>query len=99
MKKPKAQKIERLDYDECQKYISHKLGYNLRDTLGMFKGKKHNSKVEYRDFWHFLCDHCEIHNGSEFYMPTSDEATEEWQKPILEAFNEEFGEGPYWVWW
>lgn len=99
MEKPKPQKIERLDYHDCSKYIEHKLGYDLRDTLGKFSGKKDWESIEYRDFWHFLIDTQEVHNGCDIYMPYPDETEEEWQKEILQAFHNEFGEGPYWVWW
>lgn len=109
MKKPTAKKIERLDYPECADYIEKKLGYNLRDTLGKFSTENTKSgayeKIEYRDFWHFIVDVCNVHNGCEFYMPDPKDEwyfkdnKREWIKPILEAFWEEFGAGPYWVEW
>lgn len=99
MKKPKPKIIKRLDYHECKDYIEEKLGYKLRDTLGKFSTKDgYNSSIEYRDFWHFLVDKCNIHNGCQIWMPEP-ECGNEWQRPILEAFHEEFGEGPYWVSW
>jgi hypothetical protein len=99
MKKPEPRKIERLDYNECAKYIGEKLGYDLRDTLGKFKRQPYDDSIEYRDFWHLIIDRCDIHNGCEFWMPEEDSAEEDWQVPILKAFWEEFGEGPYWVSW
>lgn len=95
MKKPEPRLVKRLYYHECEEYIGHKLGYELRDTLGSC-GKKN---VEYRDFWHFILDRRDIHNGCEFRMPSPTEAKKDWQKVILEEFHKEFGEGPYWVEW
>ncbi len=105
MAKPKAKKIERLDYHECADYIGELLGYDLDDTLGKFGRKSYDDKIEYRCFWSFIVDHCEIHNGCEFWMPSPDDEwyfkdkNSEWVKPILEAFHKEFGEGPYWASW
>ena len=98
MKKPKTKKVKRLDYHECADYISKKLGYNLRDTLGRWKGMVYQPDLEYRDFWHYLVEVCQISNGCEIYLPHPDDV-KGWQKPILQAFWDEFGQGPYWVEW
>lgn len=94
--KPKAEKMVVFDYHECAAFVGQKLGYDLCDTLGRFTG---NPKAEYRDFWHFLIDHCDIHNGCQIWMPTPEKCNKDWQNVILQAFLDEFGEGPYWVSW
>jgi hypothetical protein len=105
MTKPKMKARESFDYHECADYIEAKLGYDLRDTLGKFdpKNSSNYENIEYRDFWHFICDHCEIHNGCEFYMPEPNSEdykyAKDWQDEILIAFWDEFGEGPYYVSW
>lgn len=107
MQKPQPKTIERLDYLECVAYIEEKLGYELRDTLGKFKLnnfdksiQSFDKSIEYRDFWHFIIDNCEIHNGCEIYMPLVCEDNQPWQNEILKAFHDEFGEeAQYWIWW
>jgi hypothetical protein len=89
MKKPKLETMKYLDYSKCAKFIEHKLGYQLRDTLGKFS-KALSEDIEYRDYWHFICDACDISNGSLFYLPMSTYG-EDWQKEITKAFEEEFG--------
>jgi hypothetical protein len=54
------------------------------------------SEPPYQDFWHFVCDQTEIHNGGTFVM--SDEwmdCAEDWQKEILERYLSEFGTNSY----
>jgi hypothetical protein len=105
MKKPKPKKRkEILDYHECAKYIAKKLGIkDLRDVDGKFDpaNKDRMNEIEYKDFWHQICDG--VHNGSEMYMiDTSQEdwPEEEWVRNIAKAFNEEFGsDAVYWVEW
>lgn len=89
-----------IDYHSAAMWIEQKLGYDLSDTLGMFK-EGHNPDVEYRDYWHFLVDNCDIQNDSKFWL-TSDllENCEPWQAEITQAFIDEFGdECEFWTNW
>jgi len=100
MTKPKPRKEEVLYLQDCEKYVAHKLGlHDLRDTLGKFAKplKKNWEEIEYRDFWHFLCDKQEVHNGCDIWM--LDEGDEPWQTEIVNCFLDEFGDGPYRVNW
>ena len=56
---------------------------------------------EYRDYWHFLIDHCDIHNGGSFiiYSWLLDDC-EPWQEAITQAFLDHFGdECEFWTDW
>lgn len=113
MEKPTKQCMELWNYRQCEEYIGYKLGINLDDVenkwnrIGTtvttaqqvdekFPDGVPNNKKPYHCFWHLIIDSCDIHNGCIFYMPS---AKEDWQKPIINAFLEEFGDGPYWVAW
>jgi hypothetical protein len=105
-RKPKPKKHKAiLDYRECANYIAYKLGIkDLRDVDGKFdpKNAKRMDEIEYKDFWHFVCDNGDVHNGCEIYLPLTedDNPQEEWIRKIVHAFNKEFGEEvPYWVEW
>lgn len=129
--KPKPVRRRAVDYDEAEKYIEAKLGYPLRDTLGLYSGskghyvawcEKHGEEddmlsqdqyaryrdapdgeataPEYRDYWHFLVDRCEVRNGGTVRI-SSDllESSAPWQQEITRAFIEEFGECEFWTEW
>ena len=97
MKKPTATTRTVMEYSEAAEYIESLLGYQLRDTLARFETGKINDDREYRDFWHLICDSCDVHNGSYIHIP---EGEQEWQKDISKAFYDVFGEDQeYWVQW
>ena len=106
MKKPAKHTKEYYDYNECAKYIAHKLGIkNLRDIDGKFNGNEH---ADYKDFWHFMLEYDpSINNGSftsfEGYadgLSSEEVSIEEWQDKIVRAFIAEFGEeAEYWIDW
>lgn len=101
MDKPQLKTRQAFDYHECERYIEYQLGYKLGDTLGRWDTSPPKD-VEYRDFWHFLCDRCNLHNGSYFNMKHIDEDKnlKPWQLEIINAFYLEFGEdATYWVDW
>ncbi len=105
MKKPKPRKREPiLHYDECAKYIAHKLGIkDLHNVAGWEPGQKDGESPPYLNWWHFICD--QAHNGSEIYLPFTGEGEawppkDMWAYKIAKAFNDEFGEeSVYWVEW
>lgn len=108
MQKPKKHKKEYYDYNECRDYLQEKYGYDERDYLGMFTGKTVNDNVEYQDFWHWVCDNYEIHNGCCItfdmeLLKEKDIYIKPWQKEILKHYLEEFadenGKVELYVWW
>jgi|GEM_PF-2422786 len=103
MKKPEPRKIERLDYSECEEYIAWKLGIkNLRNVAGKsYDPKSPDYKKPYQDFWHFIVNYYDVHNGSTFTIFSEMlENAKDWQKTIIQAFIDEFGDNAeYWVEW
>jgi len=108
MKKPAKKVKEYYDYSKCADYIAHKLGI---EDLNDIDNSHRDPAAEYKNFWHFLVDQKEIHNGMfvdfrywEDNLP-NDVLPEKyqikpWQDRIVRAFIEEFGEdAEYWVWW
>ena len=104
--KPKQHTHKYYNYHECEKYIAKKLGIkDLRDCLGKFDESngpyEERENIEYRDFWHFIVDDVEIHNGCAFYIPEPYEGCDwkQWQIDICNAFADEFGMEQFWVSW
>jgi hypothetical protein len=89
--KPEQHRIKYYDWIEVRPYIEEILGYDVRDTLGKFKPYT-NDSVEYRDYWHFLCDTYEIFNGKIIYICDEDLSHEKpWQREITDLLIKEFG--------
>lgn len=86
--KPKKRSKKEYDYNECKEYISKKLGYDIDNVPGK----------TFRCFWHELENYNELHNGSHIWI-FSDSHKEKWAKEIAMAFEQEFGEGPYYCSW
>lgn len=92
------------DYHEVRDWLNHMYERDDRDVLGKFNG---NIDAEYRDFWHFVCENAEIHNGCIFTMYEEwAEDAEDWQKEIIEQYMKNFGTGndgdreiQFWVEW
>lgn len=106
MKKPKKHTRKYYDYDECAKYIANKLGVkDLRDFAGKYTKKGVDDTKPYLDFWHWLCDFGNVHNGCFISMPPASDIPqytneEKWVAPIVQAFEDEFGEeAEMWVEW
>jgi hypothetical protein len=104
MKKPKKETREYYDYSKCAKFIAYKLGVkDLRDFAGKYE--KGGENKPYLDFWHWLCDMNDVHNGCYIYMPPASDIPnysedEKWVAPIVQAFEDEFGEeAEMWVDW
>ena len=113
--KPKKQIKEYYDYHKCRDYLQEKFGYNERDYAGRFnkKGKritKVTLEIPYQDFWHWVLDKHEVHNGSfltfdrqslKYY--DEDKTIKPWQREIychyLDEFADEKGELEMYVWW
>lgn len=101
----------------CKKETDEKFGENGWWTEKPEKYTKEQKKAlnyyeklmkkepPYLDFWHFILDHHDIHNGSYFTMDKElMEDAEDWQKEILQHYFDEFdpkdtGEIEFWVAW
>jgi hypothetical protein len=115
MNKPvKKEHESHYDYNECQDWIESKYGYKVRDYLGKFTYYKNgspkgfNENIKYLDFWHWITDNFDIHNGSYFLFSKDDlnnyrKSEPEWVKRIYNDFLTEFadenGEIEFYVWW
>ncbi len=89
MNKPKKITQEYYSYDDCVAWIEKILGYCLRDTLGKYPD---NTSVEYRDYWHFICDElCITRQSFGFINEDLLKHDNEWQDEITQAFIDEFG--------
>lgn len=92
MEKPTKQKREPIyNYNEVIEYIEKKYGIETRDYYGKFKDGHDNGK-EYCDFWHFICDHCEIYNGCSamlFWSQIEEEDTPKFVKEIAKLLDDE----------
>lgn len=107
MKKPVPKIKKVLYYNECEKYIAEKLGIkDLRNVAGKtYDGSAADNAKKYLDFWHFLCDSNDVHNGCEIMMPYCEEDAiyedkDKWALDIARAFAAEFGpDAEYWVAW
>lgn len=97
MKKPKQCIVRFYDYNECQKYIAHKMGVkSLRDFAGKYS--ENNPDAPYQDFWHVVMKHNQVCNGCYVWIPEPT-SVPDWAKPICEKFIEEFGDIEFWVEW
>jgi len=107
--KPTKQIIEFYDYLEVSLYLENKHGYKEQDYAGMFSPENKtgdfsetliNTDIPYQNFWHFITNRTEIHNGCFLIMDNDwlnteiyGHAKEEWQRTIIEYYLSEFGEG------
>ena len=81
-----------LKYSECEEYISHKLGYDIRDTLGIFASDDVPDDAEYRDLWNFLTNNRSIVTGEVLIDSELLGAGDDWQDEITQKFIDEFGD-------
>jgi hypothetical protein len=86
------------DYNEMIDYIEHKYGIETR-------GYKQEVDGVYRDFWHWVLDHNNIHNGCYASFPEDwdDDYYPEWTREIMRLIVAEFypdgEELDFWVSW
>lgn len=106
MKKPIQRTKKYYDYHDCSEYLQDKHKYNERDYAGKFSKRNDVDKdTPYLDFWHWVIDRHEIHNGCflTFSKEELDEIDEDWVKTIYSYYIEEFaddkGELEMYVWW
>ncbi len=91
LKKPECKPcVIAYDWDEVQEYIEKKYSCDLRDFGGMFDGRKGE---EYQDFWHWIIDRNDIHNGCQFWLGFNDLGSQpEWVQKIASYIIAEFPE-------
>lgn len=79
------------DYHDCAAWIEQQYHVDLRDYAGTFD---HTPDAPYQDFWRWLLDHNEIHNGCYLGIDLddwkNDEETPLWVQSILVLFLEAF---------
>lgn len=110
MNKPILKTKAAYDYIECRDYLQDKYGYNERDWAGKYKKDrverdKMDESLPDLDFWHWVCENYQIHNGC-YITFTEDELAEiqeEWVKTIYGYYLKEFahgtGEVTFYCWW
>ena len=95
MKRPLPQNITSYDYHECEAYIEYKCCKELRDYAGHFK----DDSKPYQDFWHWICETKEIHNGCYFWLSRDDieddDDMPDFINEIITMFCNEFGDEIY----
>lgn len=108
--KPKS-RLPEFDFNDCTNYIEQKYGYSTRDYAGQFRISKTgkilscNEGVPYQDFWHWVTEVYDIHNGCNItfsqetldsYKPVEGEPTdgcmEDWQIKIYQDYLNEFAD-------
>lgn len=98
LEKPQPKTQVAYDWHECAEFINEKYGINIRDYAGKYSNPGDKS-MPYLDFWHWIVDHYDVHNGSYFHFDREDLKLEQeesciapWQGDIYQKFIDEFGD-------
>lgn len=81
-------------YNEVRDHLQQLHGKNFRDYAGKHTPENANDdSIPYQDFWHWLCDQNEVHNGCFIHLPEweyfmNNEDTEPWKKEIMQYFKD-----------
>lgn len=109
MDKPLANTVVYYNYHECRDYLQKKYGYDERNyqRQPVTPGSHYTTS---KDFWLWLCDHEDIHNGG--YVTFSQEILAEWQADeaipdwaaeiythYLDEFADDLGTVEFCTWW
>ena len=100
----KVKKIKKIvkevyDFHELTKEVERISGKDIRDWAGRWTHKWGTKKFEQtpsQDFWRFICDNFEIHNGCTEYMDFEDillDCDEDWQKEVCRLYIKVAGPG------
>lgn len=105
MEKPTFKSLKYLDFNECCEWVGNKLGKDLTNYAGKTYDQADND-IPYYNFWHWILDNNEIHNGCFFWLSlVGSDDDPEWVKEILRTFGEEFkdyidgNDIKFWVEW
>jgi len=95
MKKPTKHSKEYYNYNKCRNYLEKKYKYKERDFANKYPNKKkpyeEDESKPYLDFWHWVVDNYDIHNGCFITFDKNFQPEEDWQKEIYNHYIEEFG--------
>lgn len=93
------------DYHDARNFLQARDGYDERNHAGRrFTGEPNDPP--YRDFWHYIVERYEIHNGCYITLRADFEA-KPWQQEIIGKYLDTFGESDdsgevcaeFWVEW
>jgi hypothetical protein len=89
------------DFHDLTKEVERRAGKSVRDWAGRWD-KKYGTKAfeatPYQDFWHFICDNFEIHNGATEWMDFDEllkDCDEDWQKEVCQLYIDVAGHGEH----
>ena len=109
--KPEQKTRVAYHYNECRDWLQEQYGYDERDYAGKWSWATGAAKMDesrpYQDFWHFVCDIADVHNGCYIVMDEGWlEDAEPWQAEIVNRYLEHFGRvvdgvrlAEFWVEW
>ena len=107
MNKPQPKSITAYDFNQCTEYIEKKYKIDTRDYASKHKGNgEYELLTEYQDFWHWIINNHDIHNGCYFWLSRNDiedGETPTWVIDIIDLYLKEFGDEKeeiyFYVWW
>jgi len=79
LKKPEKHTLEVYNWSEIVDWINNVSGRDVRDWSGKFSKKLYDENVPYEDFWHVLCNTCDMHNDSYISVSTD---PDDYEKPF-----------------
>jgi len=96
VKKPKKRTRSSILYwRDIETYVKKKYGKDFRDWSGKYSKNGENEETEYQDFWHFICDKCDVSNDTTIWLFPGDWMEEDdcppWRKEVCEILVKEFG--------
>lgn len=96
VKKPKKRTWPSVLYwSDIEDFVKKKYGKDFRDWAGKYSKFKTDESKEYQDFWHIMCDKCDISNDTTIWLfPQQwmeEENFPEWAKEVCEMLIKEFG--------
>jgi len=97
LKPPKRHSKKYWTYHEVEHYLEQLHGKKFRDYAGRWAAEPHDDSIPYQDFWHWVCDTNEVHNGCFIHLPEweyfmNNEDTEPWKKEIMQFFKDFLGD-------
>lgn len=91
LKKPQKVTKTYYDYHEVAGYLEKKHKKDFRD-YGNKYGKNGDENAPYLNFWHFICENNEVHNGGFIFLPERSDHHPKWIDEILGYFEDFLGD-------